>query len=113
MKNIENFLPETLYKPGFNKLSLKWELIWMDLGQSFTRFAEIIWSLTQADRNTFHYFQVWMTHQKALRHQELRGAEEAGLWRGQLQEGVVDGVQGNAELENATCGLKWLWEFWY
>ena len=58
IKNTENFLPGTLYKPGFNKLSPIWELFWMDLGLSFTRFAEIIWPLTRADRNTFHSFQV-------------------------------------------------------
>ena len=28
------------------------------MGLRYTRFAETIWSLTQADRNTFHYFQV-------------------------------------------------------
>ena len=61
IKNTENFLPETLYKPGFNKLSPIWELFWMDWGLSFTCFAEIIWPLTQADRNTFHSFQVCTT----------------------------------------------------
>ena len=34
----------------------------MDLELRYTRFTETIWSLNQADRNTFHYFQVWYRH---------------------------------------------------
>ena len=59
INNTENFLPKTLYNTSFHKLSTKWELFWIDFGLRFTCFAEIIWFITHADRNTFHSFQVW------------------------------------------------------
>ena len=40
-------------------VSPKLELLWIDSDLRFTRFIEIIWLQTQADRNTVHYFQVW------------------------------------------------------
>ena len=58
INNTEKCLPKTLYNTSFHKLSQKCELFWVDFGPSLTCFAEIIRSLTHADRNTFHYFQV-------------------------------------------------------
>ena len=60
INDTENFLSDTLYKLGFYKISPKWESFLKDLGLIFTLFAEIIRLITQADRNTCHYFQVWV-----------------------------------------------------
>ena len=43
----------------FTKFPPQWELFWMDLDHRYTRFAEIIWLLAHADRNTVHSFVVW------------------------------------------------------
>ena len=46
INNAEKFLPKTIYKTSFHKLSTKWSYFGWIFGLRFTRFAEIIWMLT-------------------------------------------------------------------